>query len=83
MSFEEKMDNAKNRVAGKAKEIGGKVTGNKECEAEGKAQGMMAKVKDNAIHAKENIEETADNVKDSAKGFVKGAREDSQKEIDK
>jgi len=46
MSIEEKFDNAKDKIAGKAKEVEGKVTGDKQREAEGKAQGVFGKVKD-------------------------------------
>ncbi|GLY45659.1 hypothetical protein Llac01_10360 [Leuconostoc lactis] len=38
MSLEEKFDSAKDQAAGKAKEVEGKVTGDKTREAEGKAQ---------------------------------------------
>ena len=41
MSLEEKFDSAKDQVAGKAKEVEGKVTGDKTREAEGKAQGVL------------------------------------------
>ncbi len=46
MSVEEKFDSAKDQVVGKVKEVEGKLTGDKVREAEGKAQGVLGKVKD-------------------------------------
>ena len=68
MSVEEKFDNAKDKVAGKAKEVEGKVTGDKAREAEGEAQGLFADVKDKLSDAAEAVkdkpEEAVDAVKD-------------------
>ena len=50
-----------NRIAGKVKEIGGKVTGDQELETEGKVQNARGKV-ENAV----------DDVKDKVKGAVRG-----------
>ena len=49
------------RIAGKAKEAAGKVTGNKDTETEGKLQQAEGKIK-----------EVAEDAKDAIKGAVKG-----------
>ena len=72
MSLEEKFDSAKDQVAGKAKEVEGKVTGDKTREAEGKAHGVLGKVKETFSDVKEAVKDTLDDYK-----------EDSKKEIDK
>lgn len=59
MANEEKADAAKDKVAGKAKETTGKVTGDSQTEAEGQGQQLQGKVK-----------ETAEDLKDKAKGFT-------------
>lgn len=58
MSLEDKFDNAVER----------KVTGDKEREAEGKAQGVLGKAKDDIT-----------DVKDNAKDTVEGMKNDSEK----
>lgn len=45
MSFEEKFDNAKDKIAGKAKELEGKITGDKAREVEGKTQNVKGEAK--------------------------------------
>ena len=57
MSVEEKFDSAKDQVTGKAKEVEGKVTGDKTREAEGKAQGVLGKVKETFSDLKEEVKE--------------------------
>ena len=57
MSVEEKFDSAKDQAAGKAKEVEGKVTGDKTREAEGKAQGVLGKVKEKFSDVKEEVKE--------------------------
>ncbi len=57
------MSNA-DKLAGKAKETAGKVTGNKELEAEGKTQ-----------HAKGKVEEKVDDAKDTTRGAAKAAKD--------
>ncbi|MDR2257009.1 MAG: CsbD family protein [Arthrobacter sp.] len=64
MGFEE----AKDKIAGKAKEAFGKVTGDKETEAEGAAQAASA-------GAKEKVNDAVDSVK----GAVKGLKGDGDK----
>lgn len=63
MSVEEKFDNAKDKVAGKAKEVEGKVTGDKTRETEGKAQGLFADVKDKLSDAAEAVKDGFENLK--------------------
>ncbi len=63
MSVEEKFDSAKDQVAGKAKEVEGKVTGDKTREAEGKAQGVLGKVKETFSDAKEEVKEKFEDLK--------------------
>ena len=46
MALEDKIDGAKDQVAGKAKEVEGKVTGDETREVEGKVQGLLGKAKD-------------------------------------
>ena len=72
MSIEEKFDSAKDKIVGQAKELEGKLTGDKVREAEGKAQGVVGKAKDAVA-----------DVKDGVKEAVKDYKEDSKKEIDK
>jgi uncharacterized protein YjbJ (UPF0337 family) len=50
-----------NRIAGKVKELGGRVTGDKKLESEGKVQ-----------NAKGKVENAVDDVKDTARGAVEG-----------
>lgn len=72
MGFDEKAEAAKDKVAGKAKEGAGKVTGDSRTEAEGKGQNLQGKLKDGVEQAKD----TARNVKDQAKGFRDGFKKD-------
>lgn len=52
-----KTDNGlKDKVVGKVKEVEGKVTGDKICEAQGKAQQAKGKIKDKAKRLKEDLE---------------------------
>lgn len=67
MGNEEKADATKDKFAGKIKEGAGKVTGDKQTEAEGKSQAFQGKVKDGV-----------ENVKDTAKGFTEGFRDDKK-----
>ncbi|MCF2705869.1 CsbD family protein [Arcanobacterium haemolyticum] len=52
------------KAAGKAKEVAGKVTGDKNLEAEGKLQNLEGKVKDFAEDAKAGIKAVGDKIKD-------------------
>jgi len=50
-----KLENAKDKVVGEAKEAAGKVTGNEELELKGKIQSSKSDVKKNAGEVKEGI----------------------------
>ncbi|MFP4149229.1 MAG: CsbD family protein [Nitriliruptoraceae bacterium] len=52
------------KLEGKSKEVTGKVSGEKDLEAEGKAQ-----------HAKGTVEEKLDDLKETARGAAKAARD--------
>lgn len=56
------------KITGKAKEVAGKVRGDEELEAEGKAQQLKGKVG-----------EAADDAKDRARGFAKGLGGDDER----
>jgi uncharacterized protein YjbJ (UPF0337 family) len=56
MGLDDKIKNAAEDIAGKAKETTGKVTGNERLEAEGKAD-----------QAKSNVKQAGENVKDAFK----------------
>lgn len=71
MGFDEKADAMKDKVAGKVKEGTGKLTGNKETEAEGKGQQVQGKVKEGVEKAKD----TARDAGDKAKGFTEGDKQ--------
>src|SRR5699024_9310750 len=62
MSADEKFENAKDKLGGQAKEGLGKVTDDKETEAEGKAQQGRA-------DAKDKLEDARDTVKGAAQGM--------------
>ncbi|WP_273712694.1 CsbD family protein [Leuconostoc mesenteroides] len=76
MTVEEKFDNAKDKIAGKAKEVEGKVTGDKQRELQGKTQNIFGKAKDAVTDIKDAAEET---VKDTIDDY----KQDSKKNIDK
>ena len=50
-----KLENAKDKIVGEAKEAAGKVTGNEELELKGKIQSSKSDVKKNAGEVKEGI----------------------------
>lgn len=62
MSAEEKTENTKDRLVGKAKEGVGKLTNDRETEAEGKAQQLKAE-------GKEAVQDARDTVTGTAKGL--------------
>ncbi len=59
--------NLKDKVAGKAKEVEGKGTGDKVREVEGKAQNAAGKVGDKAKEAAGKVKDKFDKVKDDLK----------------
>ncbi|ARR89384.1 CsbD family protein [Leuconostoc mesenteroides] len=67
MSFEEKFDNAKDKIAGKAQELGGKITGDKAREVEGKTQNVKGEAKDDVQKVRDVAHDDVDAVKDALK----------------
>lgn len=63
MGLDDKLDNAKERVAGRGKEAVGATTDNEELRAEGRGQQTEADVKD----AGEQVKDAADKVSDAFK----------------
>ena len=63
MGFDDKLDNEKDRLAGRGKEVAGAATDNEQLRAEGRGQQTEADVKD----AGEKVKDAADDVKDAFK----------------
>ena len=63
MGLDDKLDNAKERVTGRAKEAAGAATDDEQMRAEGKGQQTEADVKD----AGEKVKDAASDVKDAFK----------------
>ncbi|MCI1748378.1 MAG: CsbD family protein [Acidipropionibacterium sp.] len=63
-------DNGANRdkVEGKVKETAGKLTGDKDTEAEGKAQNAQGHVKEGVENAKAGLKAAGDRIKDAVSG---------------
>lgn len=68
MTQEEKFESKKDQLAGKAKEVGGKVTGDKELEAEGKSQGVLGKAKEKLGDAKDTVKGATESIKEKLSG---------------
>lgn len=66
MSFSDRMDAAGDDLKGKAKEAAGKVSGDKDTEAEGKMDQFSADVKDKTADVKEKASEFGEKAKDVA-----------------
>ena len=62
-----KFDSKKDQLSGKAKEVEGKVTGDREREAQGKTQSLMGKAKDILADAEESVKGVVDEAKDKMK----------------
>ena len=54
------MSGTGNRVAGKAKELGGKVTGDRRTQARGKSQQVAGKAENKTIDARKKVEGAAE-----------------------
>ncbi|KRK33009.1 CsbD family protein [Loigolactobacillus bifermentans] len=63
MTENEKFESQKDQLAGKAKEAGGKLTDDKELEAEGKTQSTAGKAKEKLADAKETAKGAVDELK--------------------
>ena len=70
MALEDKLNQAK----GVLKENAGKLTGDKQLEAEGIIENTVAKVKDTANTVAEDIKKTADDAKDAVEGAISGLK---------
>ena len=70
MALEDKLNQAK----GALKENAGKITGDKQLEAEGTIENTVAKVKDVANTVAEDIKKAADDAKDAVEGAVSGLK---------
>ena len=70
MALEDKLNQAK----GALKENAGKLTGDKQLEAEGIIENTVAKVKDTANTVAEDIKKTADDAKDAVEGAISGLK---------
>jgi len=62
-----KLENAKDKIIGEAKEEAGKVTGNEELELKGKIQSSKSDIKEKAGEMKEGIAEKLNNEIDKKK----------------
>ncbi|MGO0155345.1 CsbD family protein [Leuconostoc mesenteroides] len=67
MSFEEKFDNAKDKIADKAKELEEKISGDKAREVEGKIQNVKGAAKDDVQKVRDVAHDDVDAVKDALK----------------
>lgn len=79
MSLKDKMDAGAQNLEGKAKETAGKVTGDKDTEAEGKMDQVSAEVKEKAAEAKEKAAELGDKAKDVAEDIGSNVKAAAQK----
>lgn len=70
MALEDKLNQAKGAV----KENAGKLTGDKQMQAEGVVENTVAKVKDAAHTVTEDIKKTADDAKDAVEGAISGLK---------
>ena len=70
MALEDKLD----QVKGAVKENVGKLTDDKQMEAEGVVENTVAKVKDAAHTVAEDIKKTADDAKDAVEGAISGLK---------
>ena len=70
MALDDKLD----QVKGAVKENVGKLTDDKQMEAEGVVENTVAKVKDVANTVAEDIKKTADDAKDAVEGAISGLK---------
>lgn len=64
MSIEDKAKGMKDQTTGKVKEVTGELTGDKELEAKGKAEGLLGKAKEAFGEAKDAVAEKFNDVVD-------------------
>ena len=70
MALEDKLNQAKGAV----KENAGKLTGDKQLQAEGVVENTVAKVKDAATNVSDDVKKAADDVKDAVDGAISGLK---------
>ena len=70
MALEDKLNQAK----GALKENAGKLTGDKQLEAEGIIENTVAKVKDAANDIADDVKKAADDAKDAVEGAISGLK---------
>lgn len=75
MSLEDQAKGAMDQATGKAKELGGQVTGDKQMEDEGKAEGLMGKAKQMFGDAKDKTVEVSGDLADKASDAVDDIKE--------
>ena len=68
-------DNARDRVAGSAKETAGKVTGDKDLEAEGSAQNTEGRIRQKLDDASEGLRDAADDAAATARAAARRVKE--------
>ena len=70
MALDDKLD----QVEGAVKENVGKLTGDKQMEAEGVVENTVAKVKDAANEIADDVKKAADDAKDAVEGAISGLK---------
>ncbi|EEP64814.1 CsbD-like protein [Veillonella dispar ATCC 17748] len=70
MALEDKLD----QVKGAVKENAGKLTDDKQMQAEGVVENTVAKVKDAATNVADDVKKAADDVKDVVDGAISGLK---------
>ncbi|MDY6051042.1 MAG: CsbD family protein [Rothia sp. (in: high G+C Gram-positive bacteria)] len=76
MATEDKFENGLDNLAGKAKEAGGKLTGNDRLESEGKTDQAKAEAKDKVDEVKQVLSDGID----KAKGAINGIKDSFKKD---
>lgn len=66
-------------ISGKAKEVTGKVTGNQQLEAEGKAQQIAGDIKDKADETKNKVGDAVNDGLDNVRDKLNGSDKDEPK----
>jgi len=64
MALEKHVEATTDKATGKVKEIAGKVTDDKQLEAEGKGEGLLGKAKEAVEDAKGKVADVVDDIKD-------------------
>lgn len=64
MALEQHVDATTDKVVGETKEVAGKVTDDKQLEAEGKSEGLLGKAKEAVEDAKDKVSDVIEDVKD-------------------